>query len=287
MFQSCNEKTFCLSSLCICILFISMRGANGVSVPRISTMLGKGKTIVEPKQEQQIDASLNVCMEKENYPIAQNGFFRQTHHRHELDLIAEELLNPTPLCVIPCNESYFPSHFVEQKKSISSPRVASDADILAIGYSALNTDGEPADASVNGQQILPCLRQIPDRALCAIAEPYSPVIFSQREARNQKDKLRKARISQGIRVLRSNVPCFGFSDKGDEASVLDDTIDYIKYLKLQLKLLSQSRLSGESTAYPFVHLEGRRGRAKKIHSVRSICKTKSRRAMATISFIRG
>ncbi|XP_042495107.1 transcription factor bHLH7-like isoform X3 [Macadamia integrifolia] len=63
----------------------------------------------------------------------------------------------------------------------------------------------------------------------------------------------RARISGGINTLRELLP---HSEEGSKASVLDDTIDYIKYLQLQIKMLSQSRLGGEAAAAPFTHLEG-------------------------------
>lgn len=66
-------------------------------------------------------------------------------------------------------------------------------------------------------------------------------------------RLRKARISEGIKALQDSLP---FSDQGTNETVLDDVIDYIKFLKLQLKVLSQSKLNGEAEKYPFVYVEG-------------------------------
>nr|CAD1833585.1 unnamed protein product [Ananas comosus var. bracteatus] len=67
------------------------------------------------------------------------------------------------------------------------------------------------------------------------------------------DKLRRARISEGIKALQN---CLPYSKKRNKESAFDDLIDYIKFLKLQLKVLSESRLDGEETDHRFVHVEG-------------------------------
>ncbi|XLU46151.1 hypothetical protein S245_040965 [Arachis hypogaea] len=46
------------------------------------------------------------------------------------------------------------------------------------------------------------------------------------------------------------------SPDGSQAYILDDIIDHVKYLQLQLKELSGSRLQAESTAIPLVFHEG-------------------------------
>ncbi|KAL5701716.1 hypothetical protein ACHQM5_027026 [Ranunculus cassubicifolius] len=69
----------------------------------------------------------------------------------------------------------------------------------------------------------------------------------------QADRLRKARITEKLQSLQELLPNSG---KGNKEVVLDDVIDYVKYLRLQLKALSQSRLGGEATSDPFIYLEG-------------------------------
>ncbi|XP_073104887.1 uncharacterized protein [Elaeis guineensis] len=99
-------------------------------------------------------------------------------------------------------------------------------------------------------------QQKPDDDSDNSAEPNSKVMFSSREARAQaaaSRRLHRARVTAGIKALQNCIPS---SDKCNRESALDDIIDYIKFLKLQLKALHQSRLSGEATPYPFVHLEG-------------------------------
>ncbi|KAF9605545.1 hypothetical protein IFM89_017564 [Coptis chinensis] len=67
------------------------------------------------------------------------------------------------------------------------------------------------------------------------------------------DRVRKARITENLKALEKLLPNSG---KGNKDAALDDIIDYIKYLQLQVKALSESKLGGEATYDPFVHLEG-------------------------------
>lgn len=68
------------------------------------------------------------------------------------------------------------------------------------------------------------------------------------------DQLRRAKIKQRIEALQELLP--SPKEGGGQASVLDDIIDHIKYLQIRVKDLSQSRLAGEPSSYPFVFLEG-------------------------------
>ncbi|XP_019055850.1 PREDICTED: transcription factor bHLH66-like isoform X2 [Nelumbo nucifera] len=70
---------------------------------------------------------------------------------------------------------------------------------------------------------------------------------------NITDRLRRARIGQGFKALRELLPHF---KEGNKASLLDNVIDYVKYLQFQIKVLSQSKLGGEAINAPLVHLEG-------------------------------
>ncbi|KAK8565415.1 hypothetical protein V6N13_020525 [Hibiscus sabdariffa] len=68
------------------------------------------------------------------------------------------------------------------------------------------------------------------------------------------DRQRKIRITEGIKALQELLP--NSSEGGGQANALDDVIDYVKFLQIQIKELSQSRLGGELTSNPFVFLEG-------------------------------
>lgn len=67
------------------------------------------------------------------------------------------------------------------------------------------------------------------------------------------DQARRKRIAERLHALHDLLP---YHKEGNRASQLDDIIDHIKYLQLQIKDLSRSRLGGEPTTDPFVFLEG-------------------------------
>ncbi|XP_057964153.1 transcription factor bHLH7-like [Malania oleifera] len=74
-----------------------------------------------------------------------------------------------------------------------------------------------------------------------------------RQRATANDRRRRLRIAETLGALQQLLPQ---SKEGDKAALLDDIIDHIKFLQLQIKELSRSRLGGESTSDPFVFLEG-------------------------------
>uniref|UniRef100_A0A7N0TV90 BHLH domain-containing protein n=1 Tax=Kalanchoe fedtschenkoi TaxID=63787 RepID=A0A7N0TV90_KALFE len=69
----------------------------------------------------------------------------------------------------------------------------------------------------------------------------------------ETDRRRRKIIGERLKALQGLAPQSGQGHPGD---VLEDTIDYIKYLQLQLKDLSHSRFGGESVSDPLVFIEG-------------------------------
>ncbi|KAL5860276.1 hypothetical protein ACOSQ4_001572 [Xanthoceras sorbifolium] len=67
------------------------------------------------------------------------------------------------------------------------------------------------------------------------------------------DRHRRMRIAERLRSLQELLP---HSAEGSQAAILDDIINHIKFLQLQIKELSQSRLGGQPTSKPFIFLEG-------------------------------
>ncbi|XP_072990435.1 bHLH transcription factor RHL1-like isoform X3 [Typha latifolia] len=59
------------------------------------------------------------------------------------------------------------------------------------------------------------------------------------------ERLRRERIAERMRSLQELVPN---ANKTDKASMLDEIIDYVKFLQLQVKVLSTSRLGGGTAA---------------------------------------
>ncbi|XP_040376809.1 transcription factor LRL3-like [Oryza brachyantha] len=63
------------------------------------------------------------------------------------------------------------------------------------------------------------------------------------------ERLRRERIAERMKALQELVPN---ANKTDKASMLDEIIDYVKFLQLQVKVLSMSRLGGASAVTPLV-----------------------------------
>ncbi|CAN1811975.1 bHLH transcription factor RHL1 [Linum perenne] len=63
------------------------------------------------------------------------------------------------------------------------------------------------------------------------------------------ERLRRERIAERMKSLQELVPN---ANKTDKASMLDEIIDYVKFLQLQVKVLSMSRLGGASATTPLV-----------------------------------
>ncbi|PKA65491.1 Transcription factor bHLH66 [Apostasia shenzhenica] len=63
------------------------------------------------------------------------------------------------------------------------------------------------------------------------------------------ERLRRERIAERMKALQELVPN---ANKTDKASMLDEIIDYVKFLQLQVKVLSMSRLGGTAAVGPLV-----------------------------------
>ncbi|KAL9250802.1 bHLH transcription factor RHL1-like protein [Drosera capensis] len=63
------------------------------------------------------------------------------------------------------------------------------------------------------------------------------------------ERLRRERIAERMKALQEMVPN---ANKTDKASMLDEIIDYVKFLQLQVKVLSMSRLGGAARVAPLV-----------------------------------
>ncbi|XP_010246321.1 PREDICTED: transcription factor UNE12-like isoform X3 [Nelumbo nucifera] len=79
--------------------------------------------------------------------------------------------------------------------------------------------------------------------------PHQPAIRPRVRARRGQatdphsiaERLRRERIAERMKALQELVPS---SNKTDRAAMLDEIVDYVKFLRLQVKVLSMSRLGG-------------------------------------------
>lgn len=63
------------------------------------------------------------------------------------------------------------------------------------------------------------------------------------------ERLRREKIAERMKNLQELVPN---SNKADKASMLDEIIDYVKFLQLQVKVLSMSRLGATEAVVPLI-----------------------------------
>ncbi|KAL2323568.1 hypothetical protein Fmac_027947 [Flemingia macrophylla] len=80
-----------------------------------------------------------------------------------------------------------------------------------------------------------------------------PGCSSSKQKARVTDRQRRQRIADNLKALHELLPN---PTEGSQAYVLDDIIDYVKYLQLQIKEQSGSRLQADSTAIPLVFHEG-------------------------------
>ncbi|KAL5566284.1 hypothetical protein UlMin_029448 [Ulmus minor] len=81
------------------------------------------------------------------------------------------------------------------------------------------------------------------------AVPHPPAIRPRVRARRGQatdphsiaERLRRERIAERMKALQELVPS---CNKTDRAAMLDEIVDYVKFLRLQVKVLSMSRLGG-------------------------------------------
>ncbi|TXG63608.1 hypothetical protein EZV62_010602 [Acer yangbiense] len=106
---------------------------------------------------------------------------------------------------------------------------------------------EPHEDNYNMSQLSPRVTVVPSFFLTKPRHSVS----KQRAATT--DRHRRMRIADRLVSLQELLP---HSAEGSQAAILDDIIDHIKFLQLQLKELSQSRLGGQPSSQPFIFLEG-------------------------------
>uniref|UniRef100_A0A5B7AVE7 BHLH domain-containing protein n=1 Tax=Davidia involucrata TaxID=16924 RepID=A0A5B7AVE7_DAVIN len=98
----------------------------------------------------------------------------------------------------------------------------------------------------------PVMNQASGSAGGAPAQPRQRVRARRGQATDPHsiaERLRRERIAERMKALQELVPN---ANKTDKASMLDEIIDYVKFLQLQVKVLSMSRLGGAAAVAPLV-----------------------------------
>ncbi|KAK8532514.1 hypothetical protein V6N13_131834 [Hibiscus sabdariffa] len=98
--------------------------------------------------------------------------------------------------------------------------------------------GSPMPATVAPSPHLPTMRPRVRARRGQATDPHSIA-----------ERLRRERIAERIRALQELVPSV---NKTDRAVMLDEIVDYVKFLRLQVKVLSMSRLGGAGAVAPLV-----------------------------------
>ncbi|CAN0898266.1 Transcription factor UNE12 [Linum grandiflorum] len=89
------------------------------------------------------------------------------------------------------------------------------------------------------------------------AAPHAPTVRPRVRARRGQatdphsiaERLRREKIAERFKALQALLPSV---NKTDRAAMLDEIVDYVKYLRLQVKVLSMSRLGGAGAVVPLV-----------------------------------
>ncbi|PWA77835.1 basic helix-loop-helix (bHLH) DNA-binding superfamily protein [Artemisia annua] len=112
-------------------------------------------------------------------------------------------------------------------------------DVVDSRVSASGFQGQPMPNTVQTAPNPPAVR--PTRVRARRGQATDPHSIAER--------LRRERIAERIRALQELVPSV---NKTDRAAMLDEIVDYVKFLRLQVKVLSMSRLGGASAVAPLV-----------------------------------
>ncbi|KAI0530820.1 hypothetical protein KFK09_000368 [Dendrobium nobile] len=128
-----------------------------------------------------------------------------------------------------------------------------------IGLPLPNTHGEQANISKDIDYEEPAkigvLKKPKSKHCSSVAQQAEETMETKkhRPSKAISSRIYRAKVAEALKSLKNALPC---SETGNQTSMLDNVIDYIKYLKLRLKVLSQTRLNGEALAHSFVDIEG-------------------------------
>ncbi|CAO2040363.1 unnamed protein product [Urochloa humidicola] len=123
-------------------------------------------------------------------------------------------------------------------QGVSMPAQSFGGGAAAGGGGSAPTGGAPAAGASSGGAAAPPRQQRVRARRGQATDPHSIA-----------ERLRRERIAERMKALQELVPN---ANKTDKASMLDEIIDYVKFLQLQVKVLSMSRLGGAAGVGPLV-----------------------------------
>ncbi|KAL8092625.1 transcription factor UNE12-like [Apium graveolens] len=137
------------------------------------------------------------------------------------------------------SNEYFKMDHEEVEASGSGKRFRSDDVVVdSRGAPVIRTgfQGQPIHNAVPAMSHPPAVRPRVRARRGQATDPHSIA-----------ERLRRERIAERIRALQELVPSV---NKTDRAVMLDEIVDYVKFLRLQVKVLSMSRLGGAGAVAP-------------------------------------
>ncbi|XP_055822885.1 bHLH transcription factor RHL1-like [Solanum dulcamara] len=161
------------------------------------------------------------------------------------------------------------SNNVDQNDGIANPTNDNSIQALFNGFTGSlgQTSNQPQHfhhpqgGSMQSQSFgAPAMNQTPAASGSAggggstpVAQPKQQRVRARRgqatDPHSIAERLRRERIAERMKALQELVPN---ANKTDKASMLDEIIDYVKFLQLQVKVLSMSRLGGAAAVAPLV-----------------------------------
>ncbi|KAL6499529.1 Transcription factor une12 [Orobanche gracilis] len=110
--------------------------------------------------------------------------------------------------------------------------------------------GSPATSMNSGFHGQPMANTVPTGARPPALRPRVRARRGQAtDPHSIAERLRRERIAERVRALQELVPSV---NKTDRAAMVDEIVDYVKFLRLQVKVLSMSRLGGAGAVVPLV-----------------------------------
>lgn len=169
-----------------------------------------------------------------------------------------EFINPTPNSYgnVQHAESFDPNVFVSQQKGLNGMNGLNLTSFTSGSeVSFIHTLPQQANTqSTSGSHASPAhATRVTTTTNAGLDVTFKPRARARRghatDPHSIAERLRREKISERMKNLQELVPN---SNKTDKASMLDEIIDYVKFLQLQVKVLSMSRLGATEAVVPLL-----------------------------------